>query len=240
MNTWSTRKKIAIITAGFIVVTVVILLIINTATPKNNNPYGDQVTIKNYDVKNLPADRRDSIFASLYKIIALNQAEGSKKPDINDAILRKDSEQQDYSSQKDIYVGHFIVDIKSIGQSYYVQYTYSDNATNPEVGGYPVTATCLAVNQLIYGDFSCKDALQLESAGVDPIIKYLPQSTLSYQITANVGSDQKTALTIQLLLTEADYRIGEQAAVDAYKKEAIDWMISKGLTPENYTINYTH
>ena len=239
MNNWSDRKKAIAIIAGLIAIVAVIILIVSTAS-KNDNPYGEQVTIKNYNVKNLPDDRRDSIFAALYNVIDLNKAEGSEKPDINDAIVRKDSEEQSYDSDNDIYTGNLIVDVKSIKQSYYIQYSYSANPDNAEVGGYPVTATCLPVDKLIYGDFKCKDALQQESAGVDPITQYLPQSTLSYQIEASTDADNKTVLNIRLLLSEADYRIGEAEAVSTYTQEALNWITSKGLNPNDYTINYSH
>ena len=242
MNNWSPRKKIVVIIVAILVLIGLITLVISTLIPKNNNTYGDEVTIKNYTekIKNLTDDRRDSMFAALYKIVELNKKEGAQTPDINDAVIRKDSDSQKYNAEKDIYEGYFIVDIKSISQSYRIQYTYSSDNDNQEVGGYPVTATCLPVNQLIYGDFNCKDTIQIESAGIDPIIQYLPQSTLSYQIEASTGTDNKTVLNIRLLLSEADYRISEQEAVNTYKKEALDWIESKGLNPANYTINYSY
>jgi hypothetical protein len=242
MENWSPRRKLVFIITSVTVVLAMLILIIFFAIPNSTNPYGEELKIENFSglVKNLPTERRDAIFSALHTIVTLNGINEEQASTINDAVIRTDSAKQSYDVKNDIYNGEFIVDIESIKQSYLVRYFYAAKDSVAKIGGYSLLMLCLPVDQLKYGDFNCKETLAAESEGIDPIIQYLPHSTLSYQINSRTGDDGKVTLTIQLLLTEADRRTGEQAAVDIYKSEALDWIRSKGLDPNNYTINYTY
>lgn len=90
-------------------------------------------------------------------------------------------------------------------------------------------------------------AIQIEATGrnapVDPIAQYLPHGTLDYNLTgSNETNDEGEnifVLNAELLLTAADVRIGRAAAIKAYKKEVLDFIISKGFKPNDYLIRYT-
>lgn len=71
----------------------------------------------------------------------------------------------------------------------------------------------------------------------DPILNFLPHGDLNYELSANV---QGTKLIIQarLLLSAADVRINEAAAVAKYKEQVVGYIKSKNLDPSKYTIEY--
>jgi hypothetical protein len=206
------------------------------------NPYGDEVVIKNYKetVKNLSDDYEDLIMSSLYQTIKLNIPEGTPVPEVNDATIRSDTASQTYEKLDNIYQGSFIVDMESLQQSYRVEYSYSNNPDNVALGGYPIIASCLPVEDLIYGDFGCKDSLVIETGEVNPIVGILPRSTLTYEIRAVTNENNSVKLTIQLLLTRVDYTTREAAAVKEYKAEALAWIRSQGFNPNDYAIEYVY
>jgi hypothetical protein len=74
-----------------------------------------------------------------------------------------------------------------------------------------------------------------------PVVKYLPQETLNYKLDYRLSNEDKIVLTIALYAIyngegqEAQYN--EQ--LRAYKKEALDFLRSKGEDPNRYEIEYT-
>ncbi len=76
----------------------------------------------------------------------------------------------------------------------------------------------------------------------DPVLSVIPYSTLNYQITPAYNTrDNGSAylvVKIALRLTNAD-RGNEAAALEIHKKEALDYLRSKNINPDNYTIEYT-
>lgn len=76
----------------------------------------------------------------------------------------------------------------------------------------------------------------------DPILSVIPYSTLDYQITPTYRTrDNGSAylvVKIALRLTNAD-RNNQAAAAEVYKKQALDYLRSKGINPDSYTIEYT-
>lgn len=233
-------KKIGLVILLAITVTGLTLLFI-VFGPKGGNPYGSEVLIKGYDdnVKNLSTDYENLIMAELSGVIKLNTKDGESVANVKDATLRDGSAQQEYSEEFSIYRGSFVVDIESLKQSYLMTYTYSRDPDSAALGGYPVLASCLPVDQLKYGDFSCKDIETEESGDLNPITTILPYSTLSYSIRA-VHDDDTIRLVVTLFISGADRRSGEAAAVTAYKNEVLDWISSKGFNPADYEITYKY
>jgi hypothetical protein len=89
------------------------------------------------------------------------------------------------------------------------------------------------------------NATQTENNG-DPILKYLPYSTLDYSLTTSyiTSATSATQLVInaQLVIDQADMDTAQDtdAAVASKKAEVIQHIQSLGLNPSNYDIQYTY
>lgn len=79
-------------------------------------------------------------------------------------------------------------------------------------------------------------------ANSDPILSYMPASSLHYTMTPSftADSDGKNVLTInvKLLLSNADIGPGEKKVVASYKKEALGYIKSLGFDINKYTFVY--
>lgn len=233
-----TKVIIVLIVATFVLITSLVIFL---SIKNSKNQFGDEVKISNFNnlVSNLPSERRDAIFASLYKAVRLNSPE-IKQEDINNAVIRESSVTQNTLNKGDEINGSFIVDIENIRQSYLISYIYADSAEKQvTVSGYSILVRCLDKEDIIYSEFNCKDIVSIKSGDLDPIIQYLPYSTLDYSIVARMY-DSNTTLNVKLQLSESDLRGGESRAVEKYKSEVLDWIREKGFNPEDYTINFTY
>lgn len=240
----SEKSKLNTIKISVVLIVIIFIsLIVFALMFTNKNSYGNSVNINNFDqkVQNLPKDRKDSIAATLYNTLQINLSDKSKISSINDVVIREGSEKQDFDSTTKVYTGSFIVDVASVKQSYLVSYVYSQNPDDGNMTGYPVMITCLESSKLIYGEFDCKDILASETTGLDPILKYLPYDALDFEIKATRNEDGTVKnLHVTLLLSDADYNTGIDAAIATYKQEALEWIKSAGFDPAKYTINYTY
>lgn len=78
----------------------------------------------------------------------------------------------------------------------------------------------------------------------NPILQYLPHSTLTYNLSAVISSGQgdtgesKVSLQAELLLNGADMKTDKQAAINKYKQQVIDYIKSLDIDPNNYVIDY--
>jgi flagellar basal body-associated protein FliL len=240
----SRRNRIIFI----IVVCAVVLLLLGALiavlssvfAPKN--PYGNSAPIPGYDnlIKNLSPDYKDNITAQLYQTIKLNNPKGPDPSKISDITLRTNSVTQEVLTSQKQYTGSFIVDIASLGQSYKIQYTYSTGANDPILGGYPIIVSCPDKTELIYGEFNCKTTYDQSNTPTDPIVQYVPYSTLDYEIAAIQNDDNSVTLKVQLSLSDADYKTGKDQAVAQKKQEVLDWITSKGIDPSKYQIDYSY
>lgn len=77
----------------------------------------------------------------------------------------------------------------------------------------------------------------------DPILAYLPASSLHYTITAMFGGDSSTksslVLDTKILLSNADAGTGENDTIKAYEQEATDYIKGLGFDPSKYTFQFT-
>jgi hypothetical protein len=78
----------------------------------------------------------------------------------------------------------------------------------------------------------------------DPIVSHLPYGTLDFNLTASpTYSNGKTSLVLnaQLLIPYGYLSdpTAEQALVNQYKQEVVQYITSLGLNPNNYNIQYT-
>jgi hypothetical protein len=119
-------------------------------------------SISNYNeyVRNLSSEERSLLESALYNVIVFN-LRGTDPMNISDIQIRKDSYRQELVSP-DLYITEFIVDIASIKQSYRVWDAYSLAGSGAYMGEYPQLILCPTAEELIYGDFDCKDAISME------------------------------------------------------------------------------
>lgn len=81
------------------------------------------------------------------------------------------------------------------------------------------------------------------NANADPISAVLPHSTLHYTATLEVagvrddGSNRMGAY-VEINLSASDVRIDREQAIDDYKTEFVDYLVSKGIDSTNYQIVY--
>ena len=234
------QKKIVLISAGLFVLISAFVVIYSFAN-SSKNQFGDSIKIKNFDklVKNLPKYQKDSIESKLYQVVKNNSSDGANLK-ISDANIRDKSASQGFNSKTKAYTGYFIVDIPSVKQSYQVNYFYPTDPSLVPPPGYVMTITCPLEQQLIYGSFNCKDESSDQISTIDPLLKYLPKSTLTYEITPTIDNNKITKLNIRLLLSGADYRTGVNNAINKYKAEALSFIRATGQDPSKYTIEYTY
>lgn len=231
------NKKLVIAFAAFAVlcvVMIVVAIINNIPAPRNT------ITIDNFynHVQNIPDNEKKSIEEALYHAASLNTEDIPSK---TIAVIRGES--YDQSFENNIYSTKFIVDIESLKQSFSIENSYS-NLPVEESGltDYTVMVLCLPVEELVYGDFDCKDRFSQESGFTksDPVLKHLPYSTLNYDITAEEDDDENLIIHVNILLSEADYKSNVSLVIDNRQIEVEEWFESLGLDPENYNIRYVY
>lgn len=90
--------------------------------------------------------------------ISVLAEKNSPGQDINGkaASVRQGSISNQYDESTSVNSTLFIVDIPDLKQSYQIEYLWSSDS-NSEHRTNPVSAYCLPLDQLIYGEFSCKD-----------------------------------------------------------------------------------
>ena len=234
------QKNILMLFVGLFIF-VSIFIIIYSFNTLNKNQFGVGIKIQNFDskVKNLPKFQKDSIEAILYRTIDKN-VDDLNKLKISDAVIRENSESQGFNDKSKTYTGYFIVDIPSIKQSYQVNYYYPTDEKLVPASHYDATITCPLEQQLLYGDFNCKDDFSNKLSDIDPILEYLPKSSLTYEIKASVDNNKISKLNVHLFLSEADYNTGVNNAINKYKSEVLSFIKATGQDPNNYTIEYTY
>ncbi|MEV8358478.1 hypothetical protein [Microbacterium sp. NPDC076895] len=240
------RKRIVI--AGAVLLVLLFIGLVIWLWPRGeDNQYGEGVEIGGYSgqVNNLPSDYLDGFEAALLKMVRYNGISDAEASDIRDATIRDGSAKQTYLDGKGTgYSGSFIVDIASIKQSYEIQYEYAAPNTGVTTSGYPVLVNCLDTDQLIYGDFGCKNLYAAESEDLDPLVSHLPYKNLTYQINADstAGGD-KLRLNVKLSIPDIDLS-GDEASrrqtITLYKAEVTKWISSQGVDPANYDIHYNY
>jgi hypothetical protein len=239
MNQLSKKQKIII---ALIVITLIGLLVLSYFLTRPVSVYGSGISVSGYDkyISNLPADRRDSINTALYKIVKDNS--NNSNVAVKDASIRSGSVTYNYDKTTNVNSGSFIVDMQSIKQSYLITYEWSTDSNNPDLSGYSSTASCLPIDKLMYGDFSCQDSFSSSdnTKNRDPILDLMPYSTFNYVVTANTNDPNKVELDANIILYSADTRDGNRdKSITNYETEITDWIKSKGLNPTDYLINYT-
>lgn len=164
---------------------VIITLVLFFTGILHFNPYGNDIRIHNFSefFPDVPKDNRNQLFANLYKIIDENLTES---PKVKDATIRADSVVNRPNQSNNTTYSEFIVDIPSLQQSYRGQFTWSsDPDKNSTLTDHNNLVTCLAVFDLAYPSFGCRDILPTNEpfytlAGKYPILRRLPLNISYY------------------------------------------------------------
>lgn len=121
--------------------------------PEQNNE-NEKIKVVNMD-SSLDGSKKTAINGVLYKIASLNNDVGISN---RDGKIREGSAYSVYIEDLDLHFLNFIVDIEDLAQSYRIVYRWADKYPNKNVPtDDPVMAFCLDKDELIYGDFDCKD-----------------------------------------------------------------------------------
>lgn len=230
---------VGIILVGFII------LIAFLFRDTGKNQFGERIRIQNYDeiVKNTSDDTRDAIESYLYNIVKMNKEKDFNATTVKDAYIRKDSASQNYVQMDRYYSGDFIVDMESIKQSYWVQYTYALDESNPKVSGSPVVISCLPENLLKYGPFDCKDLVSDQGAANDVLLQYLPYQNFSFRITPDATRGERLTMIVRLSIPQLQLKGSAETrrnAVAQFKGQVESWIISKGGDPASYDYEYNY
>lgn len=240
------RKKAAIILIVAMVLFMGFIYLLNIFFQSDENKFGKFIKIQNYSskVKNLSGETREAIESTLYNTVEKNVDTTTIEPSkIKDAYIRDNSNKQEYNAQSTVYSGTFIVDMESIKQSYRVTYKYSHRNT-ADTGGTPISITCLAPNELIYGDFNCQDIISAQSNDYDEVTSVIPYHGLSFALTPDATqAGRGLVINARLIIPEIDLsgdKASQLAVIEQYKNEVRKWLESKGINPDDYEIDYNY
>jgi hypothetical protein len=213
----------------------------------NQNPYGDQLTIANLDKytsgKPSNPDTLKYIQSNLYRVVNLNTNPSVKSDSVKDITVREKSFSQTYSVSTHVHTILFVVDIKSLKQSYNIKYQWvEDSVYGPNKAEYGTQVSCLAIDELIYGNFNCVDDRILEKGKerynyIEKVLPYTVQYKYSIKSYKNILGTDKVTLTVEAFVPSwAD----KQAILDSYSEEIKEWIKSKKLDPNNYFFDYVY
>ena len=105
---------------------------------------------------NIDDVKKSVIEGTLYDEVSFNNVGDIYR---SNAKIRDGSVYYAYISELEIYFLNFIVDIEGLQQSYHIVYRWSEKSPNENVpADFPIIAFCPRDDELIYGDFDCRDS----------------------------------------------------------------------------------
>lgn len=220
-----------------IVITSIVLYIFLTVD--NGNKFGDQLTIANLEeyTKNKPSDKEtiDHISFALLQTVNDNLDNKVSNNSVKDILIRDGSFKQS-KDEKGIHSVEFIVDSKSLEQSYFITYQWADDKS-VEVPEWGTAVKCLPSDkEVIFKDFKCKDMFSSMSSNLDSDLeKILPYNGDFFRITQYPDGDY-VAISIQIMVNNNSSRT--QARFDTHKKEAIKWLTDNKIELGKYRIDF--
>jgi hypothetical protein len=195
----------------------------------------ETIEIRNYDeyIRDLPEEKRDLINAALYNTVSYYYGD-KRNLRVTDAYIREGSLTRT-NDEKTATYGNFIVDMKSVKQSYLVFYAWSSEAG---VEPFPSadTVSCLAKDLLIYGDFGC----QVES-GFSPITEYLPYTDVDFEVSTRYdfrGGKLVVEVTRAFESDDYDDKARRAERITAVDEKVRQWFSKNQLEMEDYVIEY--
>lgn len=191
---------------------------------------------------NISTSIKEMINNTLYYFIKdANEHNGLATQDSYTSTIREGScEQTDYG---DFSRANMIVDVPGAQQSWRVEYDWIENGVDWFDTG-DIAFSCLDEEDLIYGDFDCKNMTVFLSgqaytlSPIFPIEKFLPYIDRYYTISLIVTSLGAPQLTISFNMPEPTRPVDIQSA-DKYKRDALGTIRGLGFDPEEFDIVFT-
>jgi hypothetical protein len=227
------RRKYVI---GALFVAAIAFLVLSVRSQRGSNTTG--LTISNLSgcSKGINKTSQNSLTRQLYTLVKSTNTfnEHPTESSYSASVRSGSCSTQHTSGQASSSTA--IIDIPGAKQSWKVTFSWVTGSLATDLGS--IQPACLPIDKLLYGDFRCTRALESTNYidTTDPIVQYLPHSTLDYNLT--IESSDKKILNAQLFLSGAD-QSNASAATALYKQEVVDYITSVGLNPADYTINYT-
>ncbi len=233
------RKKQFTLT---ILITIVLIFVIFISLiilfiPKN--PYnGEQAEISNLNTltkgKAQDSETVNFIKHELWKI--LNKNNQNIQPEkIKDITIRKESFSQKYNQNRQRNEVDFIVDIKSLKQSYKVSYQWAIDPKN--LDEYGIIISCLPSKDLIYGNFACKDFFTDLSGEQQYISRFIPYNDVDFKLEGIDLNAKKPVIKALILIFRWELDTEDYSARETEIKQSIyRWFQNHRLDINNYEI----
>ncbi|MEO5690995.1 MAG: hypothetical protein ABIQ64_02310 [Candidatus Saccharimonadales bacterium] len=236
----NSRKKLFIVIGIFIGLVLLMIALYVYTTLKNDD---GKLTISNLSsytkVSSSNKEKIDYIQYDLFRVVNLNSDTSVSSNSIKDIVIRDKSFSEKYNEEIKTHTVTFIVDIKSLKQSYDVSYQWVDPSSDTQevLDEYGTVVKCLPKEKLVYGDFGCEDMFTVLSTPSDPILNHLPYSSENFEVVYDPRATKTLSVTIKT--SASDERSGGDAAIERYKVDVKTWLATVTKNPEDYTVNFT-
>lgn len=176
-------------------------------------------------------DTKKSVIGGiLYDVVSLNNIDNIQN---NKATIRQNSVHYAYIDDLQIYFLNFIVDLEDLGQSYRIVYRWADEYPNKSVPtNEPAMAFCLQSEELIYGDFNCKDSYN--GHGTDLVVYDLLRYKEFYDFTVGLSGD---IYDNEMLNIHINTISNEEPVVSVAVSEVSNYLSSLGFSLEDFKYN---
>ena len=239
------KRRIIIVAVAVLVVFFIYWIFISL-----KNPYGDELTVANLGtyMSGKPSDKNSiqSMQHNLFRVVNMNNKNKIQSGSVKDILIRDQTYSQTYDASKDLHKVHFVVDSKSLQQTYRVALQWVGNQKNiGNLEEYGSGVTCTSLDLLVYKNFDCVDDRILETGkeNYDPVAKILPHHVYSkYEITdytKGSADDKRTVLHVDVYIPRWMDTPDEQL-LSTYRKELTDWLVIKKLDPNNYVFDFVY
>lgn len=180
--------------------------------------------------KTMSRASRGAVERALYARIRENLAEGQRVPTGGAKVrLGTYAEQEEGEEIR----GRFVVDIKSVRQSYQMSMIWS-KYKNVDLGNYYVEVACVPDDLVIYDDFECKK-LNTELPGeVGNPIGVLPYTKLNDE-TGEVAYDIRMMSDYLVISYQA---CGDEKLKKEYEQSARGWLKEQKVDFERYKLRF--
>lgn len=188
---------------------------------------------------------KDVLFENVYNLVdAQNNIEQIETKETYHALLRENTcETKEYNGGEIVsYKTYAIIDIEEVGYSFKIGYSWIKNSETVDLGS--VEATCLSSDELIYGEFNCKDnPMILTAIELDPILNILPYFGENYIIKPRLDENEDGeyyTIVIEYNPPESVYENGEvEEFRNSRKQMATNYLINQGIKLDEYVIEET-
>lgn len=213
-----------------VVTGLVIFWIINYQRTLAENQMTKIDNIGDY-AKGISKVSQEALARALYSRIRENLGEDQKVP-TGGAKIRIGTYNEEEQNDGENY-SRFVVDIKSVRQSYQMGMAWS-KYKNVDLGNYYVEINCVPDDQVIYDDFQCKK-IDTELPGeVGNPIAVLPYTKLDEK-TGKVEYDIRMMGDFLMISYQA---CGNETLKKEYETSAREWLEEQGTDFERYTLRY--